>query len=55
MTNKECVKVGHIILGNTVDVTDPCYDKDVWCRTTLHDMIPGKYKCEAVIADESMG
>ena len=52
MKNKECIKVGHIVLGNTVDVTDPCYDKDVWCRATLQDIVPGKYKCEAIIADE---
>lgn len=36
---------GKIALGETCDVTDPCYDKDVWCRTTLKDMEPGSYDC----------
>ena len=28
--------------GERVDVTDPCYDKDVWCRTTV-TILPGEY------------
>lgn len=29
--------------GDQVDVTDPCYDKDVWCRFTT-DLDPGEYR-----------
>lgn len=32
-----------INLGDTVYVTDPCYDVDVWCRTTLRNVLPGEY------------
>lgn len=39
--------IGQINLPNgTVDVTDPCYDRDVWCRTTI-DIAPGIYNCYA--------
>ena len=27
----------------TIEVTDPCYDKVVWCRTNI-DVLPGKYE-----------
>ena len=30
--------------GEKVDITDPCYDKDVWCRMT-EEIIPGDYNC----------
>lgn len=39
---------GRITLGESCDFTDPCYDKDVWCRTTVTDMLPGVYNCYAV-------
>jgi hypothetical protein len=32
-----------INLGDTVYVTDPCYTVDVWCRQTLHNVLPGEY------------
>lgn len=35
--------VGTINLGSRVDITDPCYDKSVWCRMTT-DCEPGEYK-----------
>lgn len=38
-------KVGTIVLGESVDVTDPCYNADVWCRTTIKKMEPGTYGC----------
>lgn len=52
MKIKETIMTGHITLGNTVDVTDPCYDKDVWCRCTIKNVAHGKYACYAIIADE---
>lgn len=31
--------------GNTVDITDPCYDHDVWCRINSVPIVPGLYDC----------
>lgn len=37
-----------------VDITDPCYDNDTWCR--LRKELPiGEYKYEAVITDNTNG
>lgn len=38
-------KIGEMILNSTVDITDPCYDKDVWCRINDLDIADGKYDC----------
>ena len=43
--------VGTLVLGNKVDITDPCYDKDVWCRMTV-DCEPGEYKGYVELSDE---
>lgn len=43
--------VGTIKLGTKVDITDPCYDKDVWCRMTT-DCEPGEYKGYIEMSDE---
>ncbi|MCI8404281.1 MAG: DUF4241 domain-containing protein [Clostridia bacterium] len=32
-----------------VDITDPCYDSDVWCRTVNTRIKPGTYDCYAYI------
>lgn len=37
---------GTITIGETVDVTDPCYDKSVWCRRNGIKTVPGEYVCE---------
>ena len=39
---------------NAIDVTDPCYDKDVWCRSTL-PIKPGEYEWRAVENTGSYG
>lgn len=44
--------IGEFELGNTVDITDPCYDKSVWCRITT-ECKPGTYKCYIDIDDDS--
>ena len=49
--NLEEVYVGEIRLDGKVDITDPCYDRDVWCRTTV-ECQPGYYKGYAYISDE---
>lgn len=43
--------VGTIELGTKVDITDPCYDKNVWCRMTT-DCEPGTYKGYVEMSDE---
>lgn len=45
MENRPIKYVGKITLNGKVDITDPCYDKDVWCRTTLNTIYPGEYEC----------
>ena len=40
---------GTIELNKTVDITDPCYDEDVWCRTNDFPVDPGTYECYAWI------
>ena len=34
--------IGTFALGNKVDITDPCYEKGVWCRMTT-ECRPGTY------------
>lgn len=36
--------MGEIRLQDTVDITDPSYNKDVWCRSTF-EAVPGNYRC----------
>lgn len=36
--------IGTKYFEGTVDITDPCYDKDVWCRMTA-EVKPGEYEC----------
>lgn len=43
--------VGTMRLDNRVDITDPCYDKEVWCRTTI-ECEPGEYTGYVIISDE---
>ena len=51
MENQEIKFVGTFELGNKVDITAPCYNKDVWCRITT-DCTPGKYYAYALLKDE---
>ena len=37
--------IGFRKLGNKVDVTDPSYDKEVWCRMNDVEILPGMYEC----------
>ena len=43
--------VGTMRLDNRVDITDPCYDKEVWCRITT-ECEPGEYTGYVIISDE---
>ena len=49
---KEYTYLGDIHLSEKTDITDSCYNKDVWCRTTVNAR-PGVYKCFATNDDES--
>lgn len=37
--------VGEMEVNKPIDITDPCYDSDVWCRMNGVDIKCGKYKC----------
>ncbi len=37
--------IGKKYFKGKVEVTDPCYDKDVWCRMTTDDVKAGNYNC----------
>lgn len=40
-----------ITLKDKVQITDPCYDADVWCTGTLTNVKPGQYVCEPDYTD----
>lgn len=45
--------VGQIeIPDGLVDITDPCYDNDVWCRMNNVKVIPGTYNCYAYMGTD---
>ena len=37
--------IGSIHIDGAVDITDPCYDRDGWCRMTGVKVKPGEYTC----------
>jgi hypothetical protein len=54
MKEKEIRNLGKFVVSGigALDVTDPCYDKDVWCRTTIFNCELGEWEAEAIINDE---
>lgn len=45
--------VGQIeIPDGLVDITDPCYDADVWCRMNNVKVMPGTYNCYAYMGTD---
>ena len=38
-------KIGVMDFHGSVDITDPCYDKDVWCRMNNVKLSEGEYAC----------
>ena len=38
-------KIGVMDFHGSVDITDPCYDKDVWCRMNNVKVSEGEYAC----------
>lgn len=47
MGNLRRKTIGIKTFGNKVDITDPCYKKDVWCRLNDIEITPGDYTCIA--------
>lgn len=45
--------VGTKHFGPTIDITDPCYNKDVWCRINGLEIKEGDYNCIAWIDEEN--
>jgi hypothetical protein len=39
------IEIGYRYFTESVDITDPCYRKDVWCRMNDVKVKPGEYKC----------
>lgn len=37
--------IGWHDFNGSVDITDPCYDKDIWCRKNDVKISEGKYQC----------
>ena len=50
----EKVVIGYRDFGGVVDITDPCYDKDTWCRINGVEVVPGRYECSIQISDEGV-
>lgn len=38
-------KIGTRYFGGTIDITDPCYNKGMWCRMDNVHIRPGEYDC----------
>ena len=38
-------KFGEKYFTEKIDITDPCYDKDTWCRINNYKVVPGTYNC----------
>lgn len=44
--------IGNITLSDKVDITDPCYNRNTWCRINDVSVKPGRYTCVAWISGE---
>ena len=44
------ITYGTITFPNTIDITDPSYDEDVWCRINNFPITAGTYECYVVMA-----
>lgn len=47
------VKVGEKFFEGMIDITDPCYDKDTWCRMGK-EIAKGVYNCNITMSDEGI-
>lgn len=44
---------GTLTLPDNIDITDPCYGEDVWCRINNFPIPAGTYECYTITADDS--
>lgn len=44
--------IGTKYFGSKIDITDPCYDRDVWCRMNDVEIEPGDYECYVKLLDD---
>lgn len=45
--------VGTKYFPEKIEITDPCYDKDVWCRINDFPISAGTYECYVQVANNS--
>ena len=46
------IEYGTKTFPEKIDITDPCYDKTVWCRMNDFEISPGKYNCYVTELDD---
>lgn len=49
----DIIQLGKIELGNTVIVTDPCYEIGTWCTYLINTMKPGTYEASVAICNDT--
>jgi hypothetical protein len=49
---KTVKELGRVTLSDKVVVSDPCYDRDVWCMQTDIPVKPGRYNVMILLSDE---
>jgi len=49
----EKIVVGTLEFDLSVDLTDPCYKSDVWCRINEVDTVPGNWDLEGEVGVDS--
>jgi len=47
-----CHYLGDMTLGEHIHVSDPCYDRSIWCRAEIKDILPGLYRAYTIHNDK---
>ena len=47
-----CRYLGTITLSDHIHASDPCYDRYVWCRREIEDVLPGEYRVYSIHNDK---
>jgi hypothetical protein len=48
----ETINIGKVVFSEKVVISDPCYDRDVWCMMNDVSVVPGEYNAYALKNDE---
>lgn len=48
-------EIGKIFIDGKIDVTDPCYARDVWCRMNDIEIKKGEYTAAVWMHDKTVG